>query len=326
MSIKDSAFKFHQTIWNSPNREEVRKVVAKLKSSTRGYGNKVSPAPILGLLLYDQNRLKKFAGIAPSEELLSWPDQDLKVLFGVHEQIRMFNERCLKPLSLRMSEAIEGINPYKRYPYRVSIEGFEEFLFKPGEAEEVIESFHTHPAFEIALSTVSAVGDRPLDYEGTISQLNNEIVNAGPGGQSKWVEQFEEARRWDYSHLDMFRHAGALLCLHNALANLDELVYLSLFQEELLHIDRRQIIDYMWTTGGAGPTMWVMHIPYGHMFIFEVTDLITVNIDKPGEKSGLGDKLCEIQMQTIPGTMMGPGTLKLRMIDENLSAYSYLIK
>jgi hypothetical protein len=114
--------------------------------------------------------------------------------------------------------------------------------------------------------------------------------------------------------------------MYNALANLDELIYLGLFQDELITLDRNNIIDYVWTTGGAGPSIWLLHVPAGFMFVYEPTDLITVNIDRPGEKAGLGNKLCEISVQILRSSMSYPATLRLRMIDDNLSAYPYLIK
>src|SRR2546422_8774770 len=99
MSIKDDALEFHRSIWRFPNREEIKALVAKLKSSARGHGEKIYPVPILGLLLYDQEMLRKFDGSAPLDELSSWSSRELQVLFGIHEQIRRFNERCLAPLA-----------------------------------------------------------------------------------------------------------------------------------------------------------------------------------------------------------------------------------
>ena len=92
----------------------------------------------------------------------------------------------------------------------------------------------------------------------------------------------------------MFHHVGALLSLQNSLANLDQLIYQSLFQGEFIQVNTAHIIDYLWTSRGAGPSIWLMHIPYGYMYIFEVTDLIIVNTDKPEQRNGLGDMLCGI--------------------------------
>lgn len=268
MSIKDDAYKFLKKVWA---------VVAKLKSSSRGHGEKIYPAPILGLLLHDQEILRKFDGSAPLDELSSWSQRELSILFGVHDQLRLFNERCLAPLQAELPQCIDAANPYKQYPVTTKEVG--EFFFKSEEAEEVIRSFHTHPAFETVLSTAAAVRGLEVNYEQTVLHLDSEIVNAGPGEESEWVTKFENAKRWGPDNLDMFRHIGALICLYNAVANLDELIYLGLFQDELIHLNRNNIIDYMWTTGGAGPSMWLLHIPAGFMFIFEPTDLITVNID-----------------------------------------------
>ena len=326
MSIKADAHKFYKKIWDSPNREEIKTVVGKLKSSTRGYGNKIYPAPILGLLLYNQRRLKEFAGRAAVEELASWSEQDLKILFGTHNQVRRLNQQCLAPLMAALPESINAVNPYKEYPQTVSTEGFEEMLFTQGDAEEVIQGFQTHPAFDVALSNLSSAKERPLDYDQTIWQLNSEIVEAGPGGEAQWVTNYEEAKRSGHPNVDMFRHVAALICLLNSLANLDQFIYQGLFQDELIEINRSHVIDYFWTTRGVGVSMWLMHIPYGYMFIFEPTDLIIVNTDRPMERGGLGDTLCSIHTQLLPGGMATPGVLKMRMIDENLNAYRDLIR
>src|ERR1051325_8205378 len=99
MSIQDDAQNFYKKIWASSNREEVQAVVGRLKASTRGHGNKIYPAPVLGLLLYNQKALKKFDGRSVAEELASWDERELKILFGVHKQLRRFNELCLSPLA-----------------------------------------------------------------------------------------------------------------------------------------------------------------------------------------------------------------------------------
>jgi hypothetical protein len=248
----------------------------------------------------------------------------LQVLFGFHEQIRLFNERCLQPLRAELPQCIDAANPYKRYP--ATAKKAEKFFFQSKQARQVIRSFQKHPAFEVLLSTAAAVNEINIDYEHTVLQLDQEIVNAGPGEETDWLAKFEHAQRMGLDNLDMFRHVGALLCLRNALANLDELIYLGLFQNQFIQLDRSNVIDYVWTTGGAGPGMWLLHVPAGFMFIYEPTDLILVNIDRPGQTGGLGNKLCQISSQVMRTSMSYPATLKLRMIDDNLSGYPYLIK
>lgn len=324
MSIKADALEFHRSIWKFNNRERIRAIVAKLKSGARGYGEKIYPVPVLGLLLFDQDVMRKIDGKAPIDELSSWSARDLQILFGFHEQIRLFNERCLQPLEAQLPQCIDAANPYKRYP--ATTKKAEKFFFESKEAEQAIRGFHTHPAFEVLLSTAPAVKGLKVDYEQTVLQLDREIVNAGPGEESDWLVKFDHARRMGANNLGMFRHVGALLCLYNALANLDELIYLGLFQNEFIKLDRNNIIDYIWTTGGAGPSMWLLHVPAGFMFVYEPTDLITANIDRPGQMGGLGNKLCQISSRLLRPSMSYPATLKVRMIDDNLSGYPYLIK
>ena len=76
----------------------------------------------------------------------------------------------------------------------MSTEGYEELLFKQEDAEEIIRSFHNHPAFDVALSNLSSIKESPLDYDQTIWQLNSDIVEARPGGESKWFAKYENAK------------------------------------------------------------------------------------------------------------------------------------
>jgi hypothetical protein len=322
MSIKDSVFTFYKKIWDSPSLEEIKAVVNKLKP----LNSKIHPAPVLGLLLYDQKKVERYMGRTPTKELSSWEERELKLLFGVHNQIRQLNRLCLAPLEAALPEAINAINPYKEYPQSVSTEGFEELLFKQEDAEEVIRAFHTHPAFDIALSNPETVKQRPLDYDQTVWQFNDEIVQAKPGGEPEWVKRYQEAKHSGHPSLALYRHVAAVVCLHNSLANLDQLIYHSLFKDEFRPLDRSNVVDYFWTTGHVGPSVWLLHISQLHMFICEPSDLIIVNVDKPEQAFKLGEALCCIHSMTIPGTNGGPGKMTLRVLDENLNAYRYLIQ
>ncbi len=164
MSIKSAAEKLYKAIWNSPDRERIKSVVSKLKSSARGYGNKVYPTPILGLLLYDQQKLKRFAGRSAVEELSSWSAEDLTLLFGVHNQIRRFNEQCLAPNG-HLPQAINAVNPYREYRQTIATNGCKESLFSEADANEIVKAFQAHPAFDISISTIKSATDHPLDYD-----------------------------------------------------------------------------------------------------------------------------------------------------------------
>lgn len=78
MNIQDVAFKFYSKILDSPNRDEIKTVVSKLKA----INNKIHPAPVLGLLLYDQKKVKRNLGRTPLKELSSWTERELKCCSG----------------------------------------------------------------------------------------------------------------------------------------------------------------------------------------------------------------------------------------------------
>lgn len=327
MSIKDDAFNLFNKVWNSPNRDEIRDIMRKLKPRTFGVDYIMYPAPVLGLLLYNRQRVKAYLNKDFVSELSTWDERELQILFGVHNQIRRLNEQCLAPLASELPEAIEGVNPYKEYPHKVSTEGFEDLLFSEEVAKEIIQSFHTHPAFNVALSTLPILkrNRHSFVYNETIPGMVGQIDEAGPGGKTEWYELYEEAERLKHPNIHVYRHIGALLSLHNSLATLNQLVLQGLYQDKLLRLTLNHIIDYKWTTAGVGPSMWLMYRPYEIMFLSEVTDLIIVNTDRPGENGGLGDTLCIMQSSPFNFDLSAPRTLTLRMVDEHLNAYRYLL-
>lgn len=239
MSIKDFAVTFNRKIWDTPSLEEIKAVVSKLKPTN----SKIHPAPVLGLLLYDQKKVERYLGRMPFKELSSWEERELKLLFGVHNQIRQLNRLCLAPLEAALPEAINAINPYKEYQQSVSTEGFEELLFKRADVEDVIKAFQTHPAFDIALSNLETVKQRPLDYDQTVWQFNDQIVQAKPGGEPEWVKRYE-AKHSGHPNLALYRHIAAVICLHNSLSNLDQLLYHGIFKDEFRSLNRSNVVDY----------------------------------------------------------------------------------
>jgi hypothetical protein len=320
MSILDDAYRFYEKIWNSPNREEIRGVVDKLQTSRRGLGNKIHPTPILGLLVYEQQGFF-LDGINPVLELNLFNVRELKILFGVHKQLLRFNQQCLSPLAAELPETLGAVNSYTDYPYFISTEGFEELLFKTEDAEEIIRSFHTHPAFAIALEKSPEINKpKNIDYGQTLLRLETEMVEAGPGNDPEWVEEFKRAKRTNHSSLPRFRHASALLCLRDSLANLDQLIYQALYLEKHIHIDRSLTIDYSWSTGGRGIGMWLMYLPIGIFFIIDTGDSVQVSTGENGFKQ----QLFRVETHHL-STSDDPGILIMRMIDENLNAYRDLL-
>jgi hypothetical protein len=328
MSLKTAAFNLFKKVWKSPNRDEVRAVLKRVKPGTFGVGNKLYPAPVLGLLLYNQHRVKAFLNRDFVSELSSWNERDLKILFGVHNQIRRLNEQCLAPLAGELPEAINGINPYKEFPQTVSTDGFEELLFSNEDASEVIKLFHTHPAFDIALRTLPTLkkARHSFVYDQTIPGTISQLDEAGPGGTIEWYEHFEDARRVKHHQLYVYEHVGALLSLYSSLSTLSQLLYQGLYQDELLHLTLNHIIHYGMTTAGPGPSMWLMHRPYEMLIISEEKDLIFISTDKPGEQGRLKELLCYIHYRPLSFDFASPGKLTLRVIDDYLNVYRYLLK
>ncbi|MFM9903517.1 MAG: hypothetical protein ACKVQJ_02970 [Pyrinomonadaceae bacterium] len=324
MNLEAHTIEFCRVITKGPNRDEVLRVVQKMQSSARGLGNKVYPTPILGLLLYNQEGVRRLIGKSAVEELEDWEQQDLNILFSVHQQVLEFNTRCLTPLFNILPEAVPATNPYKEYLSSVSFEHVEQFLFEWDNAQTVITEFGEHPAFDLIKKNVHLIDGAQIDYYEVLHRLNAELVESGPGGEPEWVRYMKDAHSFDESPVPLHVFVG-LLCLFDSLSNLNQLIFQALFGEEFVNFDREQIIDYVWTTRGPGPSMWLMQLPTPYLFFIDTGDIVAVSTDKPDVKGGLHNRLCTIAAQTVPLTLMTPGILEMRMIDRNLNSYSYLL-
>lgn len=243
MSILADALGLFGKVSLSTHRGWVREIVAKLSSSSRGYGNKMIPTPMLGLLLYNQEKIKAFAGIAPIEELASWSEEEKRMLYSVHQQVLDLNRRCLGPLLGEYPQYSTVLNPYKEYPNASYSTEFEEILFRKADAEEMVSGFQNHPAFEIALSNIEVVRENlfKIEYEQILNELSQHLIEAGPRKDPEWLESLGAKQSGGPSDV-LLRHVAALICLRDSLANLDQLIYQGLFQEELLSLDANDIV------------------------------------------------------------------------------------
>lgn len=327
MSIQGDAFKLSRKVSLSHQRARVRDVVSKLSSSTRGYGNKMIPTPMLGLLLYNQEKIKEFAGIAPIEELAFWSEEEKRILYGVHQQLLELNRLCLGPLDNKLPACSVGVNPYRAYPHVNDSSEVEELLFGKADAEEMVLSFQNHPGFELALSNIDVVRviSPGIKFEQLINELSQQLIEAGPREDPEWLKSLVRPKQSEIPSDVFLRHITALICLRDSLANLDQLIYQSLFQEDLLSLSDNDIVDYQIATTNSGAGIWLMFLLNTGLFLtLDTGDLIQIST-KPDY--GLKEQLCRIEQQTIPlGDLTTPFSIETRSIDENLNSYARLLR
>jgi hypothetical protein len=323
MTILEATYRLCNKIWESPDREEIMKVVSKLTSSSRGYGNKIYPIPVLGLLLWPQEGVKEFTGRAPWEELASWTDRERNLLFGIHSEILNLNELCLKPLKSELPDCSLAVNPYQPYPAE-KIEESPIRLISDEDAQEIAKVFHEHPAFKVALSDLSIVkqNEHHEHYVQHFWELNKELVNARPGGEVGWTERFSEARKGTDADSIFVRHLAALICLRSSLGNLDQLIYQALFQPECPHLDPDVVIESMWSPRTTGLAIWLVYLPNRKLFLIHAGELVLVSLNSEDTKNWL----CQIVNQSLSGSFEDWNTAELLKVDENLNCYPALIR
>jgi hypothetical protein len=324
MTIREAAFRLFDKVKNSPNREEIRQVVQKLKSDERGYGNKIYPSPFLGLLLWNQDYIKKFEGKSPIESLDLWDERELKILFGVHNQLVNFNRLSANPLEAELPHSVFAVDPlpYKRYYHEELTEGFEELLFSKEDAEEMAQVFSTHPAFEMALRNLSHIKQNPLQIktEQAVMQFITELTEAGVGGNAKWVEQLKQDEELSHPSSIFQRHIAALVCLNNSLANINQLIYQAVFQDNLSYLNKGDIIDYLIKSTNSGLGMSVTYLPNIDLFLATPSDLILVSVS-----SDFDNQLCCIYGKFGFQEFFRHSNINLRVIDDNMCSYGWLV-
>ena len=327
MAIQEEAYRLYDKVWSSPSRADVHEVVRRMSPSTFGYGNKIYPSPFLGLLLYDQSRVRFKEG-TPAEVVGTWGERERQILFGVHDEVLRLNRLCLSPLAAELPHCAEAANPYREYPHADSSAGARQLLFSEDDAEAMARSFHSHPAFEPILTRLSDLRENPpkIDYLEVVRSFDSQLTEARPRGDVKWAEPLNQAGRAGRSDEWFLRHVAALVCLRDSLANLNQLIYQAVFAEKLTELGEDDIIKFQGSYTNSGMGISLMYLRRSAAaFMIEPTDLILVST-----RTGFGplDKqLFRVETQHDPPWGSGrPAYIELRRVDENLNAYGRLLR
>jgi hypothetical protein len=326
MTIQEEAYRLYDKVWSSPSRADVHEVIRRMNPSTFGYGNKIYPAPFLGLLLYDQN-LVRFKEGTPAEVVGLWGERDRQLLFGAHDEVIRLNRLCLSPLAAELPHCAVAANPYRKYPNAALSAEARQLLFNEEDAEAMARSFHAHPAFEPILSRLSELKEKPpkIDYLEVVRSFDSQLTEARPRGDVKWAEPLNPSGRAGRSDEWFLRHVAALVCLRDSLANLNQLIYQAVFAEKLTELGEDDIIKFQGSYTNSGMGLALMYLRRSAAaFMIEPTDLILVST-----RTGLGPldrQLFRVETQGDPPWGSGrPAHVELRRVDENLNAYGRLL-
>lgn len=329
MNLFQTADDLRKTIRQNPHIEQIKSIVLKLKSSSRGLGNKIYPSPFIGMLLLDQEKIKAFFKKSPIEEFNEWEETDKKLLFDIHKQMYLFNEMCIEPLKKEFPHTSYSVNPYlglnEIFGYYGDIEfptlsdKFDEILFSKDEAMKIVSLFHKHPAFEVIFSNLSEIKNNGLQIHTNQAVLDVEKKLMNLGTRKHLYEDREERKNKDI----FTRYILALVCLRDSLSNINQIIYQGVLQENLASLTRDDVIDYTmsWTDSGAGIALMYL-IRNADLFCMEPTDLIILNL----ENNGLENKLCRVEVQHTSFSFGKPVYIDCRLIDNNMNSYYGLLR
>jgi hypothetical protein len=219
---------------------------------------------------------------------------------------------------------VATINPYSEYANAETSDEFKNLLYTQEDAVLMAASFAKHPGFEQALSNLERVRHNAHygHYEQHFGELFTQLYEAGAGGEVKWIEQYRRSKRVDDLDEVFVNHLIALICLRNAISNLDQLIYQGIFQTNLAYLNQTNIVDYVWTRGDGRFSVWTMYLPIDELYFIEPTDLVLVSLNTTPE---FQDWVCNVLHLTWLGGNNDCHSVEMIRIDENLDSYGDLL-
>jgi len=332
MSILDAAYRLCKSVKESPLRDEAGNLILGLNFNERGtFGlyARQRQSQVLGYLAVDQERpeLERKRG----QTLPPLEDDERRLLADVHRQVVELNRRCIAPLLDALPKCVRAVDPYVETKYVQQPVDAGRELFEMEAAGSLVASFHRHPAIVAALETTGSLGRELSEdhYRGDVGALHHILMEDGP----------LKGRRRLHRHLRLvfatsvkghLGHMGALVCVRDSLANLNQLLFQALLMDKLIIFDEENTVDVgvrIAHTGGFGVGLVCQQVRHTILEDF-MTDVGTIVLLK-------GTMLEEprnvpFRIETLlEETSREAGTVKqceLRLIDENMNSFYPLLR
>jgi hypothetical protein len=332
MSILTAAYQLCKSVKKAPARDDIANLILGLNLNERGtFGlyAREQYAQLVGYLLVDQERsaieTKRGRSVPPLA------DDERQLLTDVHRQIVELNRRCIAPLLESLPNCARAVDPYGELKYagRAVSSGREILGTEVG--NEIVAGFHQHPAMVAALETTEFLAHELSEdsYRSEVRILHHILMEGGP------LKSRRQPRRYlrlilAKSVKGYIRHIGALVCVRDSLANLNQLLFQALLMDKLVIFDEDNTIDIgvqIAHSGGFGVGLVIQQVR-GTILEDFMTDNGALVLLKGTMLKEPSNILCRIE-KLFEQSSRDTGTVKqceLRLIDENMNSFAPLLK
>jgi hypothetical protein len=332
MSILTAAYQLCKSVKAVSVRDDIANLILELNFNERGtFGlyAREQYAQLAGYLFVDQERsaieTKRGRPVPPLA------DDERQLLADVHGQIVELNRKCVAPLLEALPNCARAVDPYGDLKYvgkDVSL-GME--LLTTEMVNELVTGFHRHPAIAGALETTEFLAHKLTEdnYRSEVRTLHHMLMEGGP----------LKSRRQPHRQLRLtlaksvkgyLRHIGAMVCVRDSLANLNQLLFQALLMDKLVIFDEDNTLDIgvqIAHSGGFGIGLVIQQVRVTILDDF-MTDNGALVLLKGTMLKEPKNILCRIE-ELFEHLSRDTGTVKqceLRLIDENMTAFAPLLK
>jgi hypothetical protein len=346
MSIRDDAYALCKIAFRAPLKQALRELVMELnRSSVTSSGNEVGTdaqnrslfgylargnrAQLLSFLLLAMRSGQPLSDRVPMI-IPSLLDEERELLARAHVQILRLNRECLAPLLSLLPHYTDAANPYGHLANVPLPDVAGEDLLSSDAIADMARSFHSHPAFSVALGS-NPLSPQHLEQFGlaqAVWQLVETINKAGTTYEPKDVNDIIAKRPENSPSRIGLRHLAAIACLRQSLAMLDQLIFQALLSEKmkLPILDEENIID---------PGQWITtDVSKGNTVIYQrddrsphgINDYLILYIWPHGYEPI--KELCHIEnlRYEFSGEVGTKAFIALRTVDENLNPFGQLLR
>jgi hypothetical protein len=326
MNIRNAAEQLCRDLQNSPPREELRELLWGLNISqdTRcefGYYAREKYSQFLGYIIVDQEREMNGRMSSPLPQLT---DEERNLLIGAHLQLARLNLSCVSELVRTHPHCSLAVDPYNGFSCQNLTNGLD--LLSEIAIAQMASIFKKHPAITLAAKTApSEVANLfHLRYMQDVCEMRRNLLEAGPHDSPEGLWQIYRYPNIDSKLRTNVLHLGALTSIRDSLANLNQLIFQAIMNDDLFTLNDENVIDVICSYGLTGHGALVTFLPPRGPNILGPNDIVKVQWTFNGVKL---DRLGRIESHCLePSPSFGEGDrADLRLLDDNLNSFRSLV-
>ena len=253
MTLKQSAYGLTTAINKAEDRVKLRDLIHSLNRvdeqrdrSNFGYLARKQHLQFLGFLLVDFQRSTN-----PKASLLPIPEIDLseiELLVAAHESFMELSNACLAPVANLLPNPLILVDTYTRYGYKSGGYSKEINLLTEPALQQVVESFHNHPAIGLLIESVTNLiaHDQAFDFDGNrnlILQLEKELKLVGPTKTPDILHKMFLSGRQSEVYRHSYNIMSSILSIKNSLDVLRQLLFQAVLMDKLPVLNNENVFD-----------------------------------------------------------------------------------